>query len=256
MNAGQVPVIVVPDDVAETLSALRGVLSGSIVLVGGWAVTCRLRMARGVARPTSDIDVLLMTDARPARAALESLAAVQADDSHPCRLTGLPLAVDLLAGGVSEDDLISPARTDRQVTDGDGLRLIVPPFGDLLARTAEPVQVEGSGRSSRAVVSLPRAGGLVAAKVANIALEMRTPDKRASDGEDAVRLIEAFGVLAVFDDIAGATSAEREGLRTLLHQIGAGGLAAQSTASGYAPDRQRLEESIARLMDGLQPPHR
>lgn len=248
---GEVPVIVVPDEVAETLSALAGVLRGSIVLVGGWAVTCRLRMARTVARPTSDVDVLLMTDSRPARAALERLAMVQVDDAHPCRLTGLPLAVDLLAADAAEQDLATPARVDRQVTDTDGLRLLVPPFGELLARTADAVTVEGASGAARTAVSLPRVGGLIAAKVANISLEMRTAEKRASDGEDVVRLLEAFGVLAILDDLALATAAEADGLLRLLNQIGASGLAAQSTVSGYLPDRERLTASVDRLTRGL-----
>ena len=64
-----------------------------------------------------------------------------------------------------------------------------------------------------AVVLLPIAGALLAAKVANIALGFRTPDKRASDGEDIVRLIEAFGSLALLADLEVATPEERTDLR-------------------------------------------
>src|SRR5439155_15108470 len=81
-------VIAAPAPVVATLAALIDALGAPVTVVGGWAVTCRLRMARSQARPTEDLDVLLGLAARPARIALEAVAAVQDDPAHPCRLSG------------------------------------------------------------------------------------------------------------------------------------------------------------------------
>lgn len=62
-----------PDAVVESLSAIVNVLPGGVVLVGGWAVRCRLRMARAAVRATEDLDLLLREEARPARAALAAV---------------------------------------------------------------------------------------------------------------------------------------------------------------------------------------
>lgn len=229
------PVIGVPGEVVETVAGLRSAV-GAVVLVGGWAVHCRLAMGRSRARPTSDLDVLLGSDSRPARAALEGVAAVQDDPSHPCRLSGLPLLVDLLADGPQ----------DAVVVDEDGLSLLVPPFAGLLSRAWEEVVLDADG--SRTESRLPLAGALFAAKVANLALELRPPDKRASDGEDAVRLLETFGALAVAKDLGAATPAEAARLRTLLGQVGAGGLSAQSRVSGYEPDAERLRLAVEAVL--------
>jgi hypothetical protein len=97
----------------------------------------------------------------------------------------------------------------------------------------------------------PRAGALLAAKVANIVLEHRTPEKRASDGEHAVRLIEAFGSLALVRDLQSATPEERAALRAHVALLGVGGLHGQARAAGFERDRTRLEAAVEDLLDGL-----
>lgn len=89
--------------------------------------------------------------------------------------------------------------------------------------------------------------------MANVALEYRDPAKRASDGEDAVRLLEAFGALAIAQDLRDATSDESADLAAQLSQIGASGLAAQSRLSGYDADRERLAAAVQALV-GIHPP--
>lgn len=232
------PVIGVPGEVVDTIAGLRDAV-GPVVLVGGWAVHCRLAMGRSRARPTSDVDVLLGAESRPARAALEAAAAVQDDPSHPCRLSGLPLLVDLLADG--PDDAV--------VVDDDGLSLLVPPFAGLLGRAWEDVVLDASG--ARTECRLPLAGALFAAKVANLALELRPAEKRASDGEDAVRLLETFGALAIVADVRSASPAEARRLRMVLGQVGASGLSAQSRLSGHDPDPDRLRLAVEGVITRL-----
>ena len=72
--------------------------------------------------------------------------------------------------------------------------------------------------ASETIVLFPKAGALLAAKVATVALEFRTAEKRASDGEDIVRLSEAFGSLAVLADLEHATPEERVDLHHHSHR--------------------------------------
>lgn len=245
--------IVVPDVVVATLIDITKAIGVEVVLVGGWAVRCRLQMAKSQARPTDDLDVLLGAHARPARTTLEAIGAVQSDPSHPCRLEGLPLLVDLLADDLPEGAATGPGRRDDRVEDPDGLRLLVPPFAGLLVRTAEPVRLLAGDDDQDCVVRLPRAGSLVAAKIANITLEFRDSDKRASDGEDVVRLIDAFGSLALLADLEAGTVQERGDLLRQLEQVGAGGIAGQARAAKHPHDRDRLEIAVRRLSEGLEP---
>src|SRR5207245_1664023 len=60
VSAARPPVVIaVPAPVVATLAALVDALGAPVTVVGGWAVTCRLRMARSQVRPTEDLDVLL-----------------------------------------------------------------------------------------------------------------------------------------------------------------------------------------------------
>lgn len=244
--------IVVPAEVVQSLAMVTESLQAPVVLIGGWAVRCRLLMARSASRPTDDLDILLVTASRPARAALEAINAVQSDPSHPCRLDGLPLLVDVLAdespSGVAPG---RPGRLDGRIEDPDGLNLLVPPFGGLLARSAEPMRLLATDEESETVVLLPLAGALLAAKAANVALEFRTAEKRASDGEDIVRLTEAFGTLALLADLAHATPDERVDLHHHLVQLGPGGISGQARASGLAHDVDRLRITVDQLAAGL-----
>ena len=239
-------VIAAPGRVVATLAALVGALSAPVTVVGGWAVTCRLRMARSQARPTEDLDVLLGLAARPARIAREAVAAVQGDPAHPCRLSGLPLLVDLLA-----EDQADALGAVEMVEDPDGLRLLVPPFAVLLARAASPVRLADPAGGAEVAVGLPSAGALFAAKVANLALEHRPPAKRASDGEDAMRLATSFGALALAADLAVATPDERARLARLLAAVGGSGLRAQAAASGFDVDVDRAEAVVDALLERL-----
>jgi len=244
--------IVVASEVVESLVAVTSALGVPVVLVGGWAVRCRLLMASSESRPTDDLDVLLRADARPARAALAAVHAVQSDPLHPCRLEGLPLLVDVLADDLPAGVPVArPGRVDERVVDPDGLNLLVPPFAELLARSAAPMRIVTTGDTIEAVVLLPIAGALLAAKVANIALGFRTPDKRASDGEDIVRLIEAFGSLALLADLEVATPEERTDLRQHLVLLDAGGIGGQARAAKFDHDAGRLRISIDGLIHGL-----
>lgn len=238
-------VIRVPEPVADTLARLTAAV-GEVVLVGGWAVQCRLKMARREIRPTADVDVILGPESRPARAALEAASAIQDDPTHPCRISGLPLLVDLLAEGPAD----AVVATDESLTDADGLRLLVPPFAGLLARTTETLRLEGE--TSEAEVGLPLAGALFAAKVANFGLELRPAEKVASDGEDAVRLVEAFGALAVAHDLRHAEADERARLVARLEQVGGRALAAQARVSGYEADPERIRIVVDELVRVLR----
>ncbi len=91
------------------------------------------------------------------------------------------------------------------------------------------------------------AGSLLAAKAANVALEFRTAEKRASDGEDVVRLTDAFGTLALLADLDHATREERVDLHYHLVQLGAGGISGQARASGLTHDVDRLRITVDQL---------
>lgn len=241
MTTDMPPTIVVPPPVAETLARLADAVGSEVVLVGGWAVACRLRMARYPVRPTEDLDVLLRDEARPARAALAAISAVQADGAHPCRVSGLPLTLDLLADG-----------DDEFVNDPDGLRLLVPPFASLLVRTAQPVRLVDAKEHMEATVSLPLAGALFATKVANVAFDFRDRPKRASDAEDALRLFNAFGTLGLLNDLVHAAEPERRELRRHLGALGAGGLAGPAREREYyGTGESELEAGIAGMLANL-----
>ena len=149
----------VPAEVVQSLALVTEALQAPVVLIGGWAVRCRLLMARSASRPTDDLDILLVTTARPARAALEAVNAVQSDPSHPCRLDGLPLLVDVpadeLPSGVAPG---RPGRVDERIEDPDGLNLLVPPFGGLLARSAEPMRLLATDEEAKPSSSFPWRG--------------------------------------------------------------------------------------------------
>jgi hypothetical protein len=242
--------IVVPDEIVETLVRLVDVLPAPPVLVGGWAVRCRLQMAREQSRPTEDLDVVLTHAARPAGAALAAIDATQRDPTHPCRLDGLPVLVDLLADDVPSG-VAHPGTVDERITDPDGLMLLIPPFAALLTRTGEPTSLTKAGGGARAAVLLPRAGAILAAKVANVALEFRLPEKRATDGEDIVRLLFAFGATALLEDLRAADDAERGDLHRHLTALGGGGISGQARAAEFDHDRGRVIAAVDRLVDGL-----
>lgn len=229
------PVIVVADDVIATLAPLTRVLAAPVVLGGGWAVHCRLRMARSASRPTEDLDLILSRGLRPAGAALAAVGTVQDDPAHPCRLSGLPLLVDLLADG--EWDPIAPVEI---VVDEDDVALLIPPLAALLVRTSERVTLCNTGDDARVSVGLPTAGALLAAKVANFRLEHRPSAKQASDAEDVLRLTAAFGSLALASDLEAATPSERHVVATLLAQMGGSGLRAAARRAGYVVDDSEL----------------
>lgn len=74
----------------------------------------------------------------------------------------------------------------------------------------------------------------------------------ASDGEDAVRLVEAFGAIALAHDLRHAELEERRQLAARLEQIGGTALAAQSRVSGYAADPERIRVAADELVRGLR----
>lgn len=242
--------IVVPDEIVGTLATLDAALPATPVLVGGWAVRCRLQMAREQSRPTEDLDVVLTPRSRPARAALAAIDAVQQDPTHPCRLDGLPVLVDLLADDVPIG-LPHPGSVDERITDPDGLNLLVPPFAALLTRTGELTRLTTVAGDATADVLLPRAGTILAAKVANVAMEFRPPAKRASDGEDVVRLLFAFGAPALLEDLRAADVAERDDLHHHLAALGGGGLSGQARAAGFDHERGRVVAAVERLLASL-----
>ncbi len=219
----------VPTIVAETLGSLNRALGQQVMLVGGWAVHCRLVLADRRTRPTEDVDVVLGRELRPARAALKAINAVQDDPRHVARLSGLPLLVDLLADDVEEALRLEPG----VLYDEDGLALMVPPFADLLAPRAEHVDLI-SGESTVDVL-LPSAGALFACKVGNLYLEFRQPAKWASDGLDALALLEAYGPAHISEDLSSAPMERRSFLADRLENVGFGGLAAQSRVAGGDP---------------------
>lgn len=237
-GSGEGIVIAAPDAVVRSLASLLEAIGQPAILAGGWAVRCRLRMARVEARPTEDLDVVLTRDLRPAREALADIDAVQADPDHPCRLIGLPLVVDLLAAS----DGTAVGVPDDLVTDPDGLHLLVPPFASTLVAAVDLVTLSATDAS--VVALLPRAGALFAAKVGNIALDEREATKRATDGEDALRLLTAFGAVGVVDDLRVASPRARARLVSLLDQIGSGGLLAQGRVAGYVPDARLIDAAV------------
>lgn len=247
MSSAFVATIGVPRAVAGCLGQLVAALGGPVTLIGGWAVTCRLRMARSRGRPTEDVDVVLGEHLRPAAAALAAISAVQDDPEHPCRLAGLPVLVDLLAEGPTAS-LVPAHLADRSVTDADGLRLLVPPFARLLCATAEHVRLEAEDQASgSAIVGLPRAGALFAAKVANLDLEDRHPEKRAGDAEDAIRLLTTFGALALAEDLRTATADEQRRIHYLLQATGGSGLYAAAGDADVERDEARVSAALRTL---------
>lgn len=219
--------------VLSTLSQLREALGHPVILVGGRAVQCRLRLARHDTRVTIDIDVMVASELRPARAALATISASQSDPEHPCRLLGAGLDVDLLANDRDEAQRRDPG----QIVDDDGLVLLVPPFADALV--CDPELFTLAAGAGRVDVWLPRAGALFASKAANLFLEDRPPAKRASDGHDALSLLDAFGPLALAHDLRLLPAERRRLLAELVQEVGYGGFAAQARLSGAAfPDAQ------------------
>jgi len=251
MNDPRPPVIVVPQEVVQSLITLSHAVNGPVTLVGGWAVRCRLQMGFREARPTSDLDVLITSQLRPAAAALDAAVLVQDDPQHPCRLSGLPLLVDLLAEGPQE--ILQGADPIRggMIEDADGLRLLVPPMASLLSALTGEVVLQGKDPDSRATALLPCAGALFASKVGNVALEEREPGKRASDAEDALRLLEGFGAAALLHDLGPADPAAVTRLRGLLEAMGSSALLAQARLSGYEPDAAQVTHAIDRMLDAL-----
>lgn len=222
-------VVVIPDAVAAVLRRLNEALTGNVILAGGWAVHCLLAIAGRNARPTEDVDVALSRGLRPAKAALEAINALQDDQSHAARLSGLPLVVDLLADDVEEAIKVEPGL----VEDADGLRLMVPPFADLFATGARLVLLQG--RSDSAEVLLPRAGALFASKLGGLYLELRAPAKRASDAADALSILEAYGPRSLAEDLADAPKPRRKRVADWLENVGYSALAAQARLGGAVP---------------------
>jgi len=220
-------VVSVPEPVIGSLGALSTIGLGPVLLVGGWAVTGRLRMAGSATRPTEDLDVLMGTIA-PSAAALRGIGVAQDDPAHPCRLVGLPLAIDLLA--VSPDEVVVPLHGDETVEGEDGIAALVPPFSALLVRSGELVELE-SPQGQRVRARLPSAGALLANKVGNLAIEARLA-KWPSDALDVGLLLTAFGALALASDLELATFGERQALAGLMNSIGSSGMAAQVGRQG------------------------
>lgn len=249
-------VIVVSDEVVATLARLATALPSDPGLVGGWAVACRLRMARSDNRTTGDVDALLAeVDVRTTEA-LQAIGVVQDDPTHSCRITGpgLSVVVDLLTQPplpiVGRGVPLSSSGGE-VVTVGD-LNLLIPPFAALMARTAVTVQLEGAATAERVRVGLPAAGAIFAGKVANVALDHRLPPKRGADGEDAVRLAATFGALALLDDVSSATAEERAHLARLLDAIGASGLSAQARVVGHHHDEGRVAAVVDDVLAALR----
>lgn len=219
-------VIVVPQTVAATLLRLRDAIGKPFLLLGGWAVHSRLVLANRRVRPTEDIDIGLHRDLRPARAALEAIDAIQDDPRHTARLSGLPVMVDLLADDPEEAVKSEPGL----IRDPDGLNLMVPPFADLLALGVELIELHGA--DSKVTIMLPTAGSLFASKIGCLHLEFRLPEKKASDGLDALALLEAYGPSNLDRDLAQALRSRRALLAERLENVGYSGLAAQARAAG------------------------
>ncbi len=221
--------IAVPRVIVDVLDALNHAIGWPVMLAGGWAVHCRLMMANARARPTEDIDVALRRDMRPAKEALEAINAVQDDPKHLARLSGFPLIVDLLADDVEEALKIEPGL----VKDADGLQMMVPPFADLLAIDAELVTLYAEGAT--ADVLLPGAGAMFASKLGCLYLEFREPEKKASDGLDALALLEAYRPAALTQDLESAPKERRAFIADRLENVGFSGLAAQARVAGGDP---------------------
>jgi hypothetical protein len=208
--------IAVPAEVVSTLSALVDALSEPVVLVGGWAVACRLRMARTDNRPTEDVDAMLRMTGRPHKAALDAIDAIQRDAAHPCRLSGptLALSVDLLADRPADVVGAIGRGTGDEVVSVGGLQLLVPPCAALLARTSVEVRLRSLSDPQHSVV-------------------VRLP-------------------LALAQDLGVATDDERRQLVRLLAAIGASGLTAQSHISGYRVELIRLQPFVDDLLRRLE----
>lgn len=221
--------IAVPRLIVDVLDSLNHAVGTPVMLAGGWAVHCRLLMAHTRARPTEDIDVALRKDMRPAKAALEAIDAIQDDPKHLARLSGFPLIVDLLADDIEEALKLEPSL----VRDPDGLQLMVPPFADLLFVNADLITLYAEGTTTE--VLLPRAGAMFASKLGCLYLEFRAPEKKASDGLDALALLEAHGPASLADDLAAAPAERRGFLADRLDNVGFSGLAAQARVAGGEP---------------------
>ncbi len=137
--------------------------------------------------------------------------------------------VDLFADDIEEALRLVPGI----VRDEDGLMLMVPPFADLFALGAEHVELVSEG--STVDVLLPLAGALFASKVGNVHLEFREPAKRASDGLDALTLLEAYGPAQIAADLSSAPLERRSLLADRLETVGFSGLAAQSRVARGDP---------------------
>jgi hypothetical protein len=222
-------VIAVPRVIVDILESLSRAVRSPVMLGGGWAVHCRLLMANARARPTEDIDVALGKDLRPARAALEAINAFQDDPKHRARLSGFPLIVDLLADDADEAMKLEPSL----VKDADGLQMMVPPFADLLAIDADLVTLYADEATTE--VLLPRAGAMFASKLGCLYLEFREPEKKASDGLDALALLEAYGPAEIAKDLEHAPAERRRFLAERLETVGFSGLAAQARVAGGDP---------------------
>jgi hypothetical protein len=227
------PSISIDEQLCADLAALNAALGTPVVLAGGWAVQCRLRMGRASIRATEDLDVILSSHHRPAKDRLEAIGVRQDDPRHSCRLLGRTTDIDLLA----DDDppVLQGHLPSRVVEDQDGLRLLRSPQAQLLVRGAEPVLLTGGSITTD--VLLPRAGALVAAKMANLTLENRG-HKLKSDAIDVVNLLAVFGTLGLLEDLQHATDEERTALLKAMEVIGP--TAVHALTDGHSLDLDRV----------------
>jgi hypothetical protein len=205
VHAGVVTAVIRIRGNAETPTLVRTALRvasadlGRLAIIGGVAVTCRLQQAH---RATVDVDTVAEDRLPSVLEVLQALPGAQTRQGGAERVEIEGVVVDIIATGpVDKADIDDPldelfVRAHRFALDSAELVAVV---------VESPERVEGD-------LPLATPAGLVATKLAGVQSRWRPPRKKASDGYDLYRLLEAFdqsgevarGLLAGGEPVSGA----------------------------------------------------
>ena len=186
---------------------------GRVAIVGGVAVTCRLRHAH---RATTDVDAVTEARSPSVLEVLGELPGARAAANHPDRVELDGVVVDVIEtttlGDIDVDDPLDELFVLAHrfaLEDAEPVRLVVD----------VPEHVEG-------VLPLATPAGLVATKLCGVLGRRRPPRKQATDAYDLYRLLED---LDEDGDVAVSVAAAGERLREAVRRAAERALLREAT---------------------------
>lgn len=235
------------DTAALLRTALRVVAAGAgpVAVVGGLAVTCRLRHAH---RATTDVDTVAEDRTPAVVEVLGRLDGAERDPDNPDRV---------LIDGVPVDVIATMPLDDVDIDQGvEELFVFAHRFA---LESADHVSVVLEGPEPiEGVLPLASAAGLVATKLCGVQGYRRPPDKKATDAYDLYRLLD---YLDADGEMALELTAQGDPLRRCIRDAAgavlrnAAGVVRNLFAYGGAPlGRVTVDEFsfvIERFVDGL-----